>query len=116
MHRAALDAAELRPLRMSTPVGQTCDALQAIDAVAGGHGLLAQQRLLLQRAARLAAIIAIGDVERIFIGQRGLDARPRAHIGADLLAHVAGQHVGREGQDADPHIGDERRLDRSPDR
>ena len=57
---------------------------------------------LLDRAARLAAIVAIGDVERVFVGQRRLDARPRAHVEADLLAHPAGERIGREGENADP--------------
>jgi len=64
----------------------------------------------LQRQPRLAAIVAIGDVERMLVGQRRLDARPRAHVEADLLAHVAGEDIGREGQHADRGVGDEGRL------
>ena len=109
----ALDAAELRAVADVDAGRADVHALQAVDAVAGGQALAPQRRAFLHRAARLAAIVAIGDVERVLVGQRGLDARPRAHIEADLLAHVAGEHIGREGQDADPEIGDERRVQRS---
>ena len=68
------------------------DALVAVDAMAAAFPRLA----LLVRAARLAAIGAIGDHQRVVVDQRRLDARPRAHIGAHLLAHVAGEPVGRE--------------------
>ena len=92
----ALDAAEIGTAA-DIDAGRTdVHALQAIDAVAGRLAVLMQRRGLLQRGARLAAIVTIGDVERVFVGQGRLDARPRAHIDADLLAHPAGQRVGRE--------------------
>ncbi len=50
--------------------------------------------IFLQRAARFTAILAIGDVERPFVGQRRLNARPGAHIDANLLPHVAGHDIG----------------------
>src|SRR6185369_5900587 len=87
------------------------DTLQALDTVARWQSLRALRDRLLHRLARLAAIVAIGDIERVLVGQRRLDARPRTHVEADLLAHVAGEHIGRESQDADPEIGDERRVE-----
>ena len=39
MHRPHWMQPRFGPLRMSTPVGQTCDALQAVDAVAGRQAL-----------------------------------------------------------------------------
>ena len=102
---AALDAAELGAIA-DIDAGRTDgDALIAVDAVAGLLAERAQIVRLLDRGARLAAVIFVGDVERPFVGQRRLDARPRAHVDADLLAHVAGQHIGRGGQDPDPDIG-----------
>ena len=106
----ALDAAEIGAAADIDAGRADMHALQAIDAVAGRLAVRAQLLGLLDRAARLAAVVAIGDVERVFVGQRRLDARPRAHIEADLLAHMAGERIGGEGEDADPGIGDERRL------
>src|SRR5439155_27074177 len=88
------------------------NALVAVDAVAGRLSLLAQRLAFLDRRSRLAAIIAVGDIERMLIGQRRLDARPRAHVETDLLAHMARERIGRERQDPDPQIGDEWRLKR----
>jgi hypothetical protein len=42
----------------------------------------------------------------MLVEHRGLDARPGAHIGADLLAHQAAENIGRGGQDRDGDIGD----------
>ena len=87
-------------------------ALQAIDAIAGRLAVFMQRRSLLQRRARLTAVVTIGNVERVFVGQGRLDPRPRAHIDADLFAHPAGQRVSRKCQHADKGIGGERRLER----
>ena len=100
------------PWRMSTPVGQTCTHCRQSMQSPAGSPLASSAVALLHRGARLAAIVAIGDVERVLVGERRLDARPRAHVEAHLLAHVAREHVGREGEDADPQIGDERRAQR----
>ncbi len=108
--QAALDAAEIGAVADIDAGRADVHALQAVDAVAGRRALRAQLLGLLGGAARLAAVVAVGDVERVFVGQRRLDARPRAHIETDLLAHVAGQRIGREGEDADPGIGDEGRV------
>ena len=109
--QAALDAAEIGAVADVDAGRADVHALQAVDAVAGRLAVGAQLLGLLDRAARLAAVVAVGDVERVFVGERRLDARPRAHIEADLLAHMAGERVGGEGEDADPGIGDERRLE-----
>ena len=108
--QAAHDAFELRAVADVDAGRAHGDALVTIDAVAGRQALVAQLLGLLHRGARLAAVIAIGDVERPFVGQRRLDARPRAHVDAYLLAHEAGERVGGEGEHPDPQIGDERRL------
>ena len=95
---------------MSTPVGQTATHwLQSMQSPASSPWLARGDRLL-GRHARLAAVEAVADVEGVLVGQRRLDARPRAHVDAHLLAHVAGERIGGEGEDADPDIGDERRL------
>src|SRR5439155_16319625 len=60
--KTALDAAEVRPLADVDAGRADMDALQAVDAVADRQPLLAQRRGLLYRNARLAAVIAIGDV------------------------------------------------------
>ncbi len=73
--------------------------------------MIARRSRLLHRHARLAAALQIGDVERVFVGERSLDARPGAHIGAHLLAHVASQRIGGEGQDGDGPIGHGRCLE-----
>src|SRR5262249_47780143 len=107
--QAALDAIHLRAVADVDPSWADRNALITIDAVADGLALGAQFLRLFQRGAFLTAVVAIGDVERPFIGQRRLDARPRAHVDADLLAHPPRKHVGGRGQDADPDIGNHRR-------
>src|SRR5262245_3431984 len=58
--------------------------LIAVDTIADLSALGAQLGGFLHRSALFSAIVAIGDVERPFVGERGLDARPGTHIGADL--------------------------------
>ena len=70
----------------------------------------AQLFTLFDRTARFTAVVTIGDIERVFVGKGGLDTRPRAHIETNLLAHVTGERVSRESEDADPRIGHERSL------
>ena len=101
----------LQALADIDPGGADSHALIAVDAVARGQALQLQDLVLLHRAAWFATVVAICDVQRIFVGQRGLNARPWTHIGADLLAHEARERVCREGQDTDPEIGDIRRLE-----
>src|SRR5262249_44952702 len=81
----ALDAAELRAFADVDAGRAYRDALVAVDAVACGKALGAKLFRLLERIAWLAAVPPIGDVERPFVGQGRLDARPRAHVDADLL-------------------------------
>ena len=83
------------------------DALQAIDAIAAPFPGLPQ----LVRRARLAAPLAVGDEQRLAIEHRALNARPGAHIDADLLAGDAAKHIGGGGEDADEEIGEERRVE-----
>ena len=108
---AALDAVELGSVADVDAGRAHGDALIAIDAVADRFAERAQLVRLLQRRARFTAIVFVGDVERPFVGERGLDARPRAHVDADLLAHESGEHIGRGRQDRDPDVGDDRRLE-----
>ncbi len=107
----ALDAAEVGAVADIDAGRADVDALVAVDAVAGRLAMRAQRGILLDRAARLAAIMAVGHVEGVLVGERRLNARPWAHVKADLLAHVAGERIGREGENADPGICDERRLE-----
>ncbi len=103
--QAALNAAKLRALADIDACRTDCDALAAIDAIAGRRARRARGRRLFERHARLAAIITIGDVQRIFVGQRGLNARPWAGVQTDLFAHPAGENISGEGEYADPEIG-----------
>ena len=54
------------------------------------------------RAARLAALRVVADDQRVAVEHRALEARVRAHVLADLLAHVAGVAVGGEAVEQDP--------------
>ncbi len=87
----ALDAAEIGAVPDVDAGRADMDALQALDAIAGRLALGAQLLGLFRRAARLAAVVAVGDVERVFVGQRGLDARPRTHIGQER--RIAGRQI-----------------------
>ncbi len=81
-----------------------CDAGVAVDAIAnwqsGGRSLLGVA------AAWLAAPVIVGHGERVLVEHRGLNARPGAHIGANLLSHEAAKNIGRDGQDRDGDVGD----------
>src|ERR1700722_16995937 len=89
---AALDAAELCAIAYIYACRTYGDALIAIDAIAGGFAERPQFVRLLQRRALFPAVVFVGDVERPFVGKRGLDARPWAHVDANLFAHEAGEH------------------------
>src|SRR5206468_160974 len=54
------------------------------------------------RAARLAARAVVADDHRVLVEHRALEARVRAHVLADLLAHVAGVAVGRDAVEQHP--------------
>ena len=107
---AALDAAELRALANVDAGRAGRDALMAVDAVAGRLARRLRLGGFLQGHPRFAAVAAVADVERVDIRQRRLDARPRAHVEADLLAHEAREIIGGEGEDADPGVGGDRGL------
>ena len=93
----------------------------AVDAVAlGGDRISASvQRLrqirdmrvghigvgTLALAARLSPPVAVGDGQGVGVHHRGLNARPGAHVDADLFAHKAAKDKGRRGQNGDGNIG-----------
>ena len=89
MQKRAGDAFELVAVADVDAHRADGDAGVAVDAVADVEAL--GLRLLLVPRARLAAPVIVGDEERILVEHGALDARPRAHIGADLLAHEAGE-------------------------
>ena len=78
------------------------DALVAVDAIAKVIGGLFG---LFDRAARFAAPVLVGHDQALFIEHRGLDARPRAHVDADLLAHEPAENERRRSQHGDRRIG-----------
>ena len=90
-----------RPLRMSMPVGHTCThSVQSMQSPR--PALRADRRLARARAARLAARGVVADDQRVAVEHRALEARVRAHVLADLLAHEAGVAVGGEAVEQDP--------------
>src|SRR4029077_16007207 len=109
--QAALDAIELRAVANIYAGWADGHALVTIDAIAGDLAKRPQLVRLLQRRAGFAAVVFVGDVERPFVGEGCLDTRPRAHVDADLLAHEAGEQIGRRGQYRDPDIGQHRGLE-----
>ena len=72
------------------------NTLLTINTVAGRFAVGMKGRSLLYRSTRLAPIVTIGNIERVFIGQRSLNARPRAHVDTHLLAHPSSERIGRE--------------------
>ncbi len=74
----------------------------------GGVGLLGHLAAAAMLAAGLAAPLAVGDGDGLVVHHRALDARPRTHVDADLLAHEAAEGEGRRGQDRDRGPGDGR--------
>ena len=101
----ALDALELRAVADVDARRADGDAGLAVDAVAAPLPGLA----LLVGAARLAAIGAVAHQQRLVVDHGALDARPGAHVDADLLAGDAAEHVGRQREDAEEQVGDGRR-------
>src|SRR4029077_16959174 len=86
----ALDAFELRAVANVDAGRADRHALTAIDAVAPALPHLPG----FMRSSLLAAPGAIGDEQRIVVDHAALDARPRAHIDADLLAGDAAEQIG----------------------
>src|SRR5476649_280528 len=97
---AAADALELLAVANVDPRGADVDAQAAIDTVAAPVPGVA--RLML--AALLAAPFLVGDDDALLVEHRSLEARPRAHVGADLFARPAGQRIGRGREQADEDI------------
>ena len=90
---------------MSMPVGQTAtQALQSMQSPRPSHGCP-----FLCGPAGLAAMRAVADEQRFVIDHGALDARPGAHVDADLLAGDAAEQVGGQREDAEEQIGDGRR-------
>ena len=75
-------------------------AQPAVDAVAQAQRLAVG--LARARAARLAALGVVADDQRVLVEHRALEARVRAHVLADLLAHEAGVAVGGEAVEQHP--------------
>ena len=106
MHRPQPMHSICWPSRMSIPVGQT--ATHRLQSTQSPRPSQLVARLVL--AARLAAPVLVGDDDALLVEHRRLEARPRAHVGADLLARPAGQQVGRGREQADEEIDLERGL------
>jgi hypothetical protein len=100
MHRPQPMQPSWRPPADVDPGRADGDALAAVDAVAAALPAGAP----LVRPARLAAPVAVGHQQAVAVEQAALDARPRAHLGADLLARPAGQQVGRGREQADEEV------------
>ncbi len=102
------DAFELLAVANVDACGADGDAGVAVDAIAGQQPL--RLCLLLAAHARLAAPVIVGDDQRVLVEHGRLDARPGAHVDADLFAHDATKNIGGGRQDGDRGVGDERRL------
>jgi len=102
----ALDTFQLRPVADIDPRRTYGHALAAVDTVPAPLPGLTR----LMGTMRLATPGAIGNQQRIPIEHGALDARPRAHVGAHLLAHEAREGERGGGEDADGDVGDRRCL------
>ena len=100
MHSPQLMHSSWMPSRISIPVGQAVThAPQSTQSPAGGSPFMA-----LAADPRFAAPRLIGDGEALVVQHRRLEARPRAHIGADLLARPPGQQISREREQSGEEI------------
>src|SRR5690606_34604473 len=98
--RGAADALVLQALADVYAGRAHVDADLAIDAITQAERL--RVGLARARAARLDAIGIVGDDQRVLVEHRALEARVRAHVLADLLAHEAGVAPGREAVEQHP--------------
>ena len=98
--RGAADAFVLQALADVDAGRADLHADAAVDAVAEPAAFAV--RLAAARAARLAARRVVGDDQRVAVEHHRLEARVRAHVLADLLAHPAGVAVGREAVEQHP--------------
>ena len=81
------------PSRISMPVGQAVtQAPQSMQSPAASAFVSPAAQ------TRFAAPALVGHGDALLVQHRGLEARPRAHVGADLLACPAGQQVRRGGE------------------
>ena len=103
---AAANAFQLHAVAYVDPRRTHGDATETVDAIAAPFPAVAGLVL----AARLAAPAAIADRQSLIVEHRRLEARPRAHIGADLLARPSSQQIGRCGEQADEEISGDFRL------
>ena len=99
--KSAPDTFELRAVADIDADRASGHALPAIDAIAAAFPALA----LLMRPARLAPEAPVGDEQGIRVEHGALDARPRAHIDANLLAGEPAQKISEGGKDADEDVG-----------
>src|SRR5690606_13546715 len=102
---SALDALELRPVANIDAHRADGDAGLAVDAVTATFPSLS----LAQWAARLAPLGLVADEQRVAVDHGALNARPWAHVDADLLTRDAAEQVGREAEDAEEQVSDGRR-------
>src|SRR5690606_40325099 len=86
--RGAADAFVLQALADVDAGRAHVHADLAIDAIT--HAERLRVGLARARPARLAALGIVGDDQRVLVEHRALEARIRAHVLADLLAHEAG--------------------------
>src|SRR5581483_906299 len=89
--KSAADALELQTVSDIDPGRAHGDAGAAVDAIAAPLPALA----LVMLASGLSAPAAISHRQGLVVDHGGLEARPRAHVGADLLAGPARQQIGR---------------------
>ena len=75
-----------------------------MQSPAGGR-----RRIALAMRAGFAAPGLVGGGQALLVQHGRLEARPGAHIGADLLAAPAGQGIGGEGEQSGEEIGRQRR-------
>ena len=109
--QAALDTAQIRAVADIHTGRADSDTLLAIDTITDRVACGAQGCRLFDRHALLAAVITIGHIERVLIGQCGLNTRPRAGIETNLLAHQTGKGIGGEGEHENRDIGGSRALE-----
>src|SRR6185436_19791281 len=65
----ALNAAEVWPVADVDAGWADVNALQAVDAIAGRQSATAQHVGFFQRGPRFSAVVAVGDVEGVFVGE-----------------------------------------------
>ena len=105
--QSAGDAADLLAFANINAGGAHRHTFAAVDAIAVFLRVFLR---FLEASALLPAPILVGNDERFFIEHRPLDARPRAHVNANLLAHEPAQPEGGAGENCHRHIGNRVRV------